>query len=423
MKKKLSLVLITIFVLSLPTKNFPFFGSYTFNKAQLPIPETRESRPWLTSFDAEFFIGSTEKSEDQKGNTTELLNLYGLHNMKALGTGVTNLDPTKTEDNVLIALNGMASRDNFGMFEFKGKYSIKEVGIDLKQNFSRGFFAQILIPIVSESTGDITYTDKSPDGGTAPNKNSIEWQNFLAYFDRILEKYKLNIKETTYEGLGDVGAFVGWTYNNKSNEQLDFLNATIKTGVLFPVSTEAEEGICFDPASGSNGHRALNTSFDVALGAYDWLTIGIHGGALLFLDKNKEIRIRTSSEQNGFIKLEKAEANISPATTWTFGTYLKAEHFLRNLSFKLAYSFVKKGNDIVNPKTNVSSTEIASKDSIYQDWHKQTLHLNFEYDFGEEEAKFNPKVGFSYNYILDGKRVFKTNLWGGSFGLDIALKF
>ena len=49
-----------------------------------------------------------------------------------------------------------------------------------------------------------------------------------------------------------------------------------------------------------------------------------------------------------------------------------------------------------------------------------TIHLFTEYDFTKQNNKFGPRIGFFYNVQVGGKRIFKTNIVGDSFGLDIA---
>ena len=91
------------------------------------------------------------------------------------------------------------------------------------------------------------------------------------------------------------------------------------------------------------------------------------------------------------------------------------------LSFTAAYSCAGEQKTILTPinSTIFNKTTINSNEKL-KNWYMHTLHFVAEYDFAKPDSKIGPRIGFFYNYQLGGIRIFKTNIAGGSFGIDIA---
>jgi len=43
--------------------------------------------------------------------------------------------------------------------------------------------------------------------------------------------------------------------------------------------------------------------------------------------------------------------------------------------------------------------------------------------FAEQNNKYGKRIGLIFNYPVGGKRIFKTGMTGGYFGIDIKLDF
>ena len=411
-------VLVTLVLFNFSFNSLPTFFNYDYTKCQVPPTEPRLAKPWLSTVETEFFVGTTDKSFDRKGNKQELFGVHGHHNMRLLGDNIPTL-----ANPILLALAALPARKTFGMLEFRGQFETMEINTFFTQNFSKGFFCEMFMPIVTQKINNIKYTDLSPEDGIYPDKSAVQWTAFLNNFDDILEEYKIDIKDTEYKGLGDVGLFFGWSYSKDIRDFFDFVDATIKLGYVIPVEEKSDPEKAFSICSGTDGHHGLYASLDAAFGTDEWFTIGVHTGALLLLEKTKEIRIKTNQNQSGFIKLPKVKTKIQPGIIWELGTFFKADHIVPNLSLITGYSLTKKDSDLLIPQENISSSAIASSDKKYQGWTKHTLSFGIELDFAKEYRRFNPFISFSYNLMLEGSQVFKTNLAGGSIGVDIVLRF
>jgi hypothetical protein len=63
---------------------------------------------------------------------------------------------------------------------------------------------------------------------------------------------------------------------------------------------------------------------------------------------------------------------------------------------------------------------IANSDSTLAGWNMHTFNFSAEYDFAREDSTVGNRIGLFYNLQVAGKRVFNTNVVGGTYGVDIS---
>lgn len=395
-----------------------------FYRATYFYGEPRLGKNNLSSWDVTLAHGSTNQGRNGNGGKTCLLNIFGHNNMLALGEGVPCKSTTDPLDIALINLARLPSRGTFGQLIFNGTFSITEANIFFTHNFNCGLFVEAHMPIRNLQLSDICFKDLSPTDATCPNINTPEWQTFLTLFPQILHKYGLSLASIHHKGFGDASFLLGQTWNYQETEELDYIDFTIKGGILIPTGSTQNENLVFDIPLGYNGHIGIPLSLDLSFGCYDWLTFGVHGGILPFLHRLHTLRLKTNVNQNGFIKLAKGCASVRPGTIFEAGGYIKADHLCRGLSLLFAYSYARQNGTTVNPRsTGIFVPDVVCTDQLYRGWNMGTLNFIAEYDFSKEGCIFGPRVGLFYNRIINGKRIFDTNMVGGSLGLDIALCF
>jgi len=391
--------------------------------------EPRLAEPWLTTFEAYIAAGGTNESR-RKCPDDSLLNLCGFHNMHVLGSGVPNKDHTNELDALLLMLEMLPGRDDFGMLKFKGDFNMVEGSFWFTQNFACGFFGQINVPFrhleieCIKSGSKLIYTDESPTDAGFPNAQTIEWQAFLNSFEAILERYNLCVDNVHRTDIGDISFLLGWTINYEQTKVLDYIDATVRAGVLAPTGHRTDQDRPFDLATGHDGHVGIPLSVDVATGAYEWLTMGAHFDALIFLNDTRDIRLKTDKDQNGFIKLAKGRTKIDRGTLFSFVTYLKADHALRGFSAWVGYTYNHKQADTLTPCDScLFPPDVANSDCLRQGWKMHTLHFMAEYDFSKKNMCIGPRVAVFYNWQVGGKHVFQTSNGGGMIGIDIGWQF
>lgn len=415
LKKSIKLALILSSLTTLAIDNPHFYRATYF------WGEPRFETPWLTSFDVSLGGATTRSSRNGKGEKTDLLNIFGPHNMQCLGKGVPNLDPTNPLDQILIDLAALPTRKGFGQLQFAGKFRIQEATFNLYQNLINGFYLQAYLPARKLKISQVAFTDLSPCDRTMPNKNTPEWQAFLAEFPAILSRYGLSLDGANRAGLGDLTILGGWSQNYQNTDTLDFVDIDAKIGILFPTGARRNIHESFDLAQGYDGHWGVPLKFAMAIGALEWFNLGVHLGALFFMNKTRNRRLKTSINQNGFIKLATGEVEIDKGTIWDFGTYIKADHFVKGLSILLGYSYNKKDADCMEPKdTTTFDSCIINSDREYQSWRIHTFHFLIEYDFAQKPSDIGPRIGFFYNRVVGGRRVFNANMKAAYCGIDLS---
>jgi len=428
-KLKLShiLLIVTLFVPNIAHS----YDNAHFYRARLFFYEPRLQKDFLSSFDVLVAKGSTCKGIGCCNccDDTCLLDICGCHDMQFLGKNVPNKDLTREGDVILHQLAQIPAMDNFARLSFSGEFKISELVFSYHQNFTRGFFFHLHVPFREIELHSINYRDLCADvdenctSVTCPHIETANtyWQAFLNMFNQILKDHGLLFKKNVCcRSIGDVSVVLGYTINYEDTEFLDFVDATIRAGIILPTSKKRNENIAFSIPIGYNGHTGLFGECDVALGIYDWVTIGSHVNVKWFNRKCQCIRIKTSCEQNSFIKLAKDIADVKHGNIYNVGAYFRADHVVAGLSLLVGYSYsMKKEDELSCFRNECTDCQIASTDCQRQEWRMHTLHLLGEYDFTKENHRFGPRINAFYNFVLGGRRVFKTGVGGVGIGVDI----
>lgn len=419
MKRCLALL---VALLSIITPRVSWSYDHHFYRASNFFAEPRLERDWLTTLEAWLQGGSTQKGRGDCGKIVPVFDIWGLSNMRVLGNGVPDKDPTNLQDLTLINLAMLPANGRFAKFSIPGTFSLIELDINLYQNFNRGFFGQVYMPIRRLDANPCKFVDLSPDQ-CCPSKESFEWQEFLSQFNAILTRYNLSIAQQKHTNIGDTTLFVGWTNNYQETTVLDFIDTTLKAGILIPTGHKKNQNCVFDIASGYDGHVGFPVIGDMSFGAYEWFTLGLHAEVLVFLSRNRELRLKTDLQQSGVIKLAQDQVKYDMGPLWSVGTYAKADH-LGPVSLIVGYSYARKEHDTVCPcNCDIFSSVIANTDEQLASWQMHTIHLLLEYDATRENSWWGPRIGFTYNAQVGGRRVFKTNTVGGYVGIDLAWNY
>jgi len=402
-----------------------------FYRARLFFYEPRLQKNYLSSFDFSIAKGSTCKGIGCNCccDETCLLDICGCHNMQFLGKNVPGKDLSKQTDIILHQLAQIPAMQDFAQLSFSGEFRTWEIVFSYYQNFTRGFFLHLHAPFRKVEIRSICYKDvsaKTDQNCAQINCPSLDdantyWQAFLNLFEQTLKDHKLIFDRNVYcRGVGDISVALGYTINHEDTDFLDFIDATVKLGVMIPTSKKRNEDVLFSLPIGYNGHTGLFAELDLALGLYDWATIGGNVNIKWFNQRCRNIRIKTACEQNSFIKLAKDCAQVKHGSIYNIGAYFKADHFVSGFSFLIGYSYTRKNDDELDCfKKPCTDCQIANTDCARREWLMHTLHLWAEYDFTKDDHKVGLRANAFYNHVAGGKRVFKTGVGGLGFGLDI----
>lgn len=411
--KKLLLIIYLIY-----TFQILCYDNVHFYRSPNSYFETRLDRQYLGTIDIGFGGGSTTQGFNGKKQKVPLLDIWGTHKMQHIGTGSIK-DPLNKLDQILIALSQIKSDKTFATFSINGDFSFLETNIFYTQNFNNGLFIQAHLPIRSLDIDDIIFNDLSDFSYVTEEQKQI-WTNFLTHFDAILERYFLQKRGPNgTTALGDLSTLIGWTYSYQNTTFFDFIDITLKIGLLTPTGKRKNEDRIFSLAYGYNGHWGFPATAAFTCGAYEWLTLGITLDTLIFLSKKATIRVKTDPQQEGLIILAKKQGSISGKEILMTSLYIKADHFARGLSCTFGYSFSKEWPTLFHSKDNRPiKTAI-----VYDGFSAHTLHILTEYDFTEQHWKVGPRIGVFYNHQISARHSFNTDNTQATFGIDIVLDY
>lgn len=394
---------------------------YHYYRAPFFFQETRLPYPWLTTIDFLVAGGGTRNSFDRNHNEVPLLSLYGPENLQFIGQGVELKDPNNSFDQALAALPALGNHEHFGRVCFDGHFHIFEAAFSVTQNFDHGFFFQAYLPIRQFDLSEICFADQSPLIGI-PNLNNPLWQELIGNLAAITKRYGLSIDPGSRSGVGDLSLLLGWTHTLTSTWDIDFFDVTLRTGVLIPTSKHCINH-AFLPQISYN-HWGLPAMLQFALGIFDWLNFGMQGFVLWLFDRNQPMRIKTSDNQNGLIKLATACVKVDPGVIWQVGAYIKADHVLRNmLSFLVGYSFVEQRTTRLCSLESNLSNSLINNDQTLRSWEQHIIHVLLELDFVNMHHIAHPRVSIFYNVPVAGRRIFATPLFGGAIGAEITWNY
>jgi hypothetical protein len=424
MPKKNSLIfrLVILIMLSVAAQ-IKGFCDIHFYRAVPFFKEPRLERPWLSSFDIWIGGGRTTKSHDGDKSKVALFDLYGVHSMQSIGDGICK-DFTNRLDNLIIKLSLLNSAPEFATLSLEGTFTNIEAGLRYTQNFIKGLFLECYVPIRSLKVHNIEFVDLSAHN-TYPNANDPYWILFKKELPTIMTQHGLSIDEWKEHGIGDVALLGGWTLSHQDTKEIDFVDITIQSGVTLPTGKKQDPSFAFSLPFGYNKHWGIPLHMICAIGAYEWLTVGISLDTLFLLSKtDQELRMKVSPQQSSILLLNSGKAHVHPGTIWSVAPFFKADHVIRGLSLSIGYTYAHQKTTFVTPcNMALFSYAVVNTDERFAGFTLHTLHVAAEYDFTQQSWHCGPRIGLTYNHQMSGKRCFKTYLASINGGLEVAWDF
>lgn len=434
--RRSSIWMVLLSVPSLLVSNPHFYRPENF--MHQPIPYKDE----VLRLNVSFFGGNTTKGRNASGEVTDVLNIYGPHNIRTLAANVMTAKLPLTN---IAALPAVAGTDLtiFGQFQFAGTFSYGAAYLEAVRCLHKNWFLQGILPIQWLRIGNVSYTDLTPlDGNGVYNQQNatlIDVKTYPGGMDGLLDINRLTASTSSATYIGDTTVYVGYAWENTALRRFDHVRLSAKGGILFPTAKRKNEDQAFSVPGGYDGHFGLPFSFDGYIGNPK-LHIGGHLGGFWFFKHTKEMRVKTNLEQNGFIKLAKGSVTRNLGTIFTGGAFirLRGDH----MGFSFGYSYARQGESRLTPRgiqtdSRYAATErvggtqfnfirfspdIINSDDMLKKWVMQAFHINFEYHRSEEDYEgFTAKI--FYNRPITGKRIFNTHTIGAGCGASVLWKF
>lgn len=367
--------------------------------------EPRLERPSLTTCEIQLQGGSNHRGRNACHEKTNILSIYGPENIRAL----SHID------------NALVLPHNPKELSFIGVADVFETDINVYQNYCHGFFTHFHLPVILFQLCPSGYHENNCCEHKTSKHYKPAWQKSFKPLAHFLKPYHLNLCPQHDAGLSDSTLFLGWTTTYQNTCYLDYIDFTVKTGVLFPTGRKKELDEVFSIPYGYNGHWAVPLSGDISFGLFDWLTVGLHADNLFFFKKKEYVRMKAAHQDGtGFIRLAKDEAEVHQGIVWRAGTYLKADHFYNGLSLLLGFAYEQQNRSHIVPCNKQKyDTAFVNNDELLKKWDRSLVILSAEYDFTCIDANYGPRIGIFYDRQMTGKRVFDINPVGGYVGIDV----
>lgn len=400
MKHVYQLISVTLTVFTSVLEGSTFNRSF-FYRASSFWQEPRFEKQFLTTLDIAFSGGSTYKGRNKCGQTTNILSIDSpahLPILKKCKESTFKSSPNKVR--------------------LEGVFDLFEANFNLYQNFCHGFFLHFHLPVVLAQVHSFKRYNSSCT--KTSKKYTPVWKQTVQSLESFIQKCDLCVHSLRKAALSDTSLLLGWTSSFDGPCYSDFIDVTLQAGVLFPTGKKKNAKLLYDISYGYNGHWGFSFIGDIALGACDWLTVGLHSDIIAFGNRTAGIPLSRSIDS---ITAKEALARISAGPVWRLGTYMKADHFCSPISLLLALAYEQKNHDKVQPKSSAFAQSLAIRNVQLKTWSRWLLHFLFEYDFTTEESFIGPRIGIFYNRELAGKHVFSTHTGGGFLGLDVTWCF
>lgn len=425
-------------------------------------PAEKNVKDWQTVIAVNFSRGVTHNSRDGHEKKRQLLSLYGPVDLLALGMNVDDIAKmSKTNDNWksggALSKSFAARKDQDGMMDITGHFRIQEVDVSLQQTIFSGFFMQADLPIRDIRLDEIKYKRLG-----AKILGGIDLDDFIQEtLAPILEENKFKLptengkkvlpSRFTKMRTPEVVLSLGWQgVGENILNYFEAIRGKLQLGAIVPMGTRKDEDLLIAMPVGYNNFFGVSMAAQGELKLWKYLVLGAQAGAKLFMRSQRNIRLKTSKDQQGIIALGKAMVSYDPGTIWNFTGYFKGEHLFRGLSVSAGYTFARQEETWIGVKDPnflkdyvasqkpfgpsmkdlsltgrfVSRDEIVNDDQRFKMWDMQTVHLMAEYDMQHDfKTMFAPCFGFSYDLPITGRRVFLPEMFSGSATLSCSWDF
>jgi hypothetical protein len=245
------------------------------------------------------------------------------------------------------------------------------------------------------------------------------WQTTINHLNEHMQCYGLYTGATKNVGLGDIQLLGGLTLNYEKTTTLDFLDFTIATGINFPTSKKQNINSPWCLPLGYNGHTAIPFISEVALGFFDWCTIGIQTGALWFNTIWRTMPFKTTYEQSGWIRLTRARACIEKGTIWHIDEYLKLDHIIGGFSAIFGFTHDHANRTVITPDNSQDfDSAIINSDECLHPWTLTAFNFMLEFDFATFNHPNIPRIAITIDKSISGKHAFDAALFGTHLAID-----
>lgn len=362
----------------------------------------------------------------------------GFHNAKGFndeGDVVNPLHIWNRQQNALAMLEGFAP--NSPQSQLRAELLDSDNGIrgrfnvcgDFQMNFNTSFAARyffandwslgLYLPVYQMQLKNLNFQDLTPNVDNLDKLVHRLLTDNLA--QNVFELGGLNISNWKRDGVGDLTLLIDWFRDFYQNKPfLKCVRVNWRVGLGFPTGLRENTNLIFAVPFGYNGAVFLpfGLGIDLTLGSH--FKCGIDVQLTQIFGHTRCRRIKTNVEQTELLLLQKALAYEDYGLVQRFNLYVELYRFLKGLSFKAGYQFLKEGDAELSLKTQQFSNNVANTSPRLESFTMHHAIFKFTYDFAYHypEGHTRPELGLYARLPFNGRNVALVPMIGGIISVD-----
>jgi len=281
------------------------------------------------------------------------------------------------------------------------------------------FCFSLCLPFYSMRLEDVTFTDLTKD--ITPNDKLVKDKLTNDITKLVKDLGGLNLTGWKRTGIGDMVALMEWTKNfPQDKEYLKNVTLCTRLGLTIPTGLKRDEDQLFSIPFGNDGSWGIlfGGGLDLLFGRY--LKFGLDAEFLQLFGTTRDRRIKTDMDQTDLLFLAKTKTFREIGFTQRFNLYAQANKFIKGLSFRFAYQYIKHGEDKLWLFNNCFSDAVANSAESLQNWtiHQLLFDLNYDFINDFECPKVVPNISLFYKMPFNGRRAVLCSTVGIAFSLS-----
>ena len=368
--------------------------STTFFKPASTFPKIRFANDTFFTINSIYSRSSAQKSYNKHGEKSYL---FDWNKPETLLNSFTNNTISATDTS------------SPGKAYIDGQAITHEIVLMCTKNIPKGFFFDLQMNQRYLTLKKVTLVPVNSRNEAYLSDEALAADNpaLASYLTTCKETYPI-FKGTTNQKyiLNNSYLFAGYTRSWDNFSEIDFVDATFKTGLFLNFNNAKEELLLELPLLNNNG---LCAECSVAVGILNWINIGGTVSTKIYTSTQQIIGLNTNSIDNDFLKQHKGQATVKQYPFFYGNIYIEADHIEAGLSVLVGYSYAHQQKTIVTSVDEQTfPRHINNSQSRFQEWSVGTLLFEIEYDFATEKNRKAPAIKASLYQPVHGKRTFKS---------------
>ena len=416
-KKKiiLSITILSFVLTYIPSKAMNIVNSM-WPYDTLIRPTFNNQRAWQLAFYSEFGFHNAKGFNDD-GDFVNPLRIWNCQqNALAMLEGFPADSPiTQLRSELLDSDDGVRGRFNVcGDFQMNNGSAFAA-----RYFFAHDWSIGLYLPVYQMKLKNVHFQDLTPNVDNLDKLVHELLTDHLA--ENVLQLGHLNIGDWKRDGIGDLTFLVEWFRDFYQNKQfLKCVRVNWRVGLGFPTGLRENPNLIFAVPFGYDGAVSMPFGLGIDLTLGTNFKVGIDVQLTQIFGHTRCRRIKTDVEQTELLLLQTASAFRDYGLVQRFNLYFEFFQFIKGLSFKVGYQFLKQGESEISLKTELFSNNIANTSPRWEDFTMHHLITKFTYNFGvhNPEGRVRPELGLFTRQPFNGKNVALVPMVGFVMSLD-----